>query len=104
MNADGKTVTELTLREPTGREIRTCGMPIKFTPGAGDEASMTFVTESMAQIIALTANVLPPQVDALPMVDWVRLAYEVAGFLGVTPTSSTDISNALGSGTATSAT
>jgi len=56
-------------------------------------------------MIAATGNLFPPQVDELSIADWTKLALVVAGFLGVTPpTSSTDITTPLGSGAAASPT
>jgi len=96
-NDDGEIVSELTVREPTGKDIRLCGYPLNVMDGSG-----SFVEAKMSKMIAALAGIYPMTVDSLPLADWTNLAVAIASFLEpAAPTSSTATTNAPGSGATT---
>ena len=61
----GEVVSELTLREPLGGDIRRCGIP--FTVKAGD---VVIDSEAIAKYISVLAVVPPSTVDKLSAPDF----------------------------------
>jgi hypothetical protein len=76
-------LTELTFREPTGRDIVMCGNPVRID-GTGeivvDEAKMT---KMMAQL----SGVLLPLLNDMHPVDWNSCSYRLRRFFLPDPTS-----------------
>ena len=96
VNDEGVQVSELTVREPTGKDIRQCGYPLNVMDGSG-----SFIEAKMSAMIGQLAGIFPPMVDELPFADWTALAVAVASFLEpMARASSTATSNAPGSGAA----
>jgi len=65
------TIAELTLRDPTGKDLRTLGMPVAL--GAID-------TQAMGAWIAQLSGQTEPMVDMLGLTDWMAAATAVSGF------------------------
>ena len=81
-------ITEITLREPTGRDMRSCG----------DQADPGFTH----RLIARTGNITPDSVDAMPARDVIALGRLINKHFLETPdqsTSSIDTTSALDGGT-----
>ena len=77
ITAHGATLSALTLRQPTGKDLRTCGLPYKLT-GAGDIA---IDAQPMHRMIAELAAVPPSSIDQLSAGDWNAVAMVVLGFI-----------------------
>jgi hypothetical protein len=78
IEAHGNTLSELKLREPTGRDLRTCGVPYRL----GADESMQIEASVMHRMIAQLAQVPPSAVDQLSASDWQEAATVVLGFFG----------------------
>lgn len=76
VQAHGQDVSALTLREPTGKDLRTAGLPYKL----GADGSIAIDAANMAKMIAQLAAVPPSTVDALAAPDWNAVAMVVLGF------------------------
>lgn len=95
-----ETLTELTLREPTGKDIRTCGLPY-----GGKSRAVEFNAEAVAQLIAVCAGIPTSSVDKLCAADFNDAMMAIVSFFGdaAEEISSRDTSTSAASG-ATSAT
>ena len=82
-------LTELVMREPTGRDLAECGFPTRVREGGAIEIDPVAVNKLGARL----CNVGRPTIESLRMADWNALMAAVLGFLGGSaPTSSTDTS------------
>lgn len=85
IEAHGETLTELVLREPTGKDIRISGMPFRFH---AEDGTIVTDTASVHRYIASLAAVPPSTVDRLAPGDWSAAMAVVLGFFGAAaPTS-----------------
>jgi hypothetical protein len=103
VEAYGEAQKVLTFREPTGKDIRLCGFPIKFLAGDGPESPTYSMPDSgvVHALIARLANIPPSAVDSMCLADLVACQTAVMGFFGETTsggTSSTDITILHGNG------
>lgn len=99
VEAHGAKITELTFREPTGGDIRKCGMPYKmeFTP-QGSQLMITD-TEAVSRYISELGGIPPSSVNAMNPADYQGAAAIISNFFAtVTPeTPLTDTTNSAGS-------
>ncbi len=96
VTAIDRELTEITLREPTGADLVKAGYPMRFTGSGASEIDANAMTALMARL----GNVPRGTMEAMAFGDWNRCMLAVLAFLGVptSPTSSTAISSAPGSG------
>ena len=80
IEAHGETLAELTLREPSGKDIRTFGMPYRI---GAEDGSVIIDAAAMHRYIAGLAAVPPSTVDKMPPADWSAAMAAVMGFFGV---------------------
>ena len=90
IEAHRETLTELTIRPPTGKDIRLDGYPLTFN-GSGGSSMDAAIT---AKLIARLAGIPPLSVDALTAGDFQSCMTAIMGFFAVTapPASSNDTS------------
>lgn len=94
VNVIGVPTSILAMRPPTGKDLRTHGMPVR-QDGGGSEID----GEKMSAMIAGLCNVPMSTIDELVASDWMTLSLAVMRFLAPSaPDSSTDISSAAGGG------
>jgi Phage tail assembly chaperone proteins, E, or 41 or 14 len=79
IEAHGKTLTELTLQEPRGRDIAACGLPRTFTR-KGDTSTMVTDAGAIHAYIVRLGNIPPPSADALCASDWMDVMGAILGF------------------------
>lgn len=84
IEAHGETLTELVLREPTGKDIRVNGMPFRFH---AEDGSIITDAAAVHRYIAALAAVPPSTVDRLAPSDWSAAMAAVLGFFGAAPAS-----------------
>lgn len=74
--AFGQPILIITLRPPTGRDLRKCGVPVTVSDaGVGD-----INAEAIARYIAELGGLPPAAVDAMTAVDWQACMVAVLGF------------------------
>jgi hypothetical protein len=74
---DGAKIEELSLREPTAKDIEVCGNPCRPNWETGE---VTFDEKKMSAIIAQLSNVPPPFISKLDPRDWTNAAWRVHSF------------------------
>lgn len=74
--AFGEPVRALTLRAPTGRDLRRCGLPYRIEASGAPAID----TEAAARLIAELSALPPAAVDALSAPDFQAAAMAVLGF------------------------
>lgn len=77
----GETISELTMREPTAREMRAIGDP--FTPVYGADGStraLNFDNEAVVQYLSKLCTVPPSTVDKLTAKDFLAARSELSRF------------------------
>lgn len=84
IEAHGERLTALSLRAPTGKDLRTAGLPYKLTA----DGAIAIEAANMHRMIAALAAVPPSTVDALSAADWNDAAMAVLGF--ITPAPATE--------------
>jgi len=90
IQAYGETVTELTFREPIGKDLRACGFPFKFESGEGDGPGYSHPNaQAIHALIARLANIPPGSVDTLCLADFAAAMEVVTGFFGQRPSQGT---------------
>jgi hypothetical protein len=77
VQAHGEVVTALTLREATGKDLRTAGLPYKL----GADGGIAIDAGNMGKMIAQLAAVPTSTVDLLAAPDWNAAAMVVLGFI-----------------------
>lgn len=87
ISAHAEEVTTLTLRAPTGKDLRSCGVPYKLT----SDAEMTIEAAGMHRMISALAGIPPSAVDQLAAGDWNACAMAVLDF--ITPAQATTTSS-----------
>ena len=75
--ANGEGTSELTLREPAGKDITQCGMPFRFSGGEFDRSN-TLDSKVVANYIVALGNVTAQVVDGLKGPDWLVISQAVA--------------------------
>lgn len=103
VEAHGNPCTELTFRPPVGKDIRDCGMPVRWLPLEGKPIADP-VPDSCAKYIARLAGIPPSSVDRMTADTFGQCMAVVIGFFmptvkAISPPSSTSTSNAGSSGT-----
>jgi hypothetical protein len=79
IEAHGETLHEIALREPTGRDLRLCGLPYRIAMETGEA---TIDAPAMAKMIAALGALPPSAVDRLSAEDWQAAMGAVLGFFG----------------------
>ncbi len=74
-----QTITSVTLRQPTGRDLVACGYPLKFTAEGGTEVDAA----SMHKLIGRIGNISNLAMDNLPAADWQACCLECMGFFAI---------------------
>lgn len=82
IQAHGEELTSLTLRRPTGRELRIVGVPLLFLAGGG----VLMEPAAMAGMIGELASVPPSSLDQLVGSDYSALAIAVMKAISAAPT------------------
>ncbi len=85
IEAHGETLSELTMREPVGKDIRINGMPFRFH---AEDGSIITDAAAVHRYIAALAAVPPSTVDRLAPSDWSAAMAAVLGFFGAAPATS----------------
>lgn len=70
------TLTALTLRAPTGRDLRICGVPMTMAA----DGSNSIDAEAVSRLIGALAGQPAFVVDRLPAADWMAAMRTVVGF------------------------
>lgn len=94
---NGAVTAELNFRRPTGRDLATCGYPVR----TGRDGVTDINPAAVGKLIAVLTNNLPVVVDAMDVLDWNAAMAVVLDFFGdgVNPMNSgTDTSSAPDSG------
>lgn len=78
IQAHGEELRELTLREPTGKDLRTLGLP--FTVSASGQVNPD--SGALARHIGVLAGIPPSSVDQLSATDFMTCTVAVLGFFG----------------------
>lgn len=74
--AGEETIAQITLRRPTGKDVRELGYPYKL----GADQAVTIQAGIVAAFISRLADIPPSYVDRLDPVDFNTLGFEVIGF------------------------
>ena len=74
---------ELVFREPTGRDINTCGNPVRIDSNGEIQVDEKKMTNMMAQL----SGVLPPLLQGMHPVDWNSCYYRLRPFFLPDPRS-----------------
>lgn len=74
IEALGETFTELTFREPVGKDITACGIPM-----SGDNQ---INTAAVAALISRLGNIPPKAVDELSASDYLKAMTAIVDFFG----------------------
>lgn len=77
VQAHGKALAELTLRRPTGKDLRICGHVYKLTA----DGEIAVQAPAMHRMIAELAGVPPSAIDLLDGADWEAASQTVLGFI-----------------------
>jgi Phage tail assembly chaperone proteins, E, or 41 or 14 len=80
VEAYGEKVHEITLREPTGKDIRKAGVPFRSWQ---DENGTTYNgadPQAVATLVALMGNIPPSAVDQLSAPDWLACMEGVTSY------------------------
>lgn len=82
-------LTELVMREPTGRDLTECGYPARAREGGAVELDPAIISKLGARLCGVGRGTI----ESLGMTDWNAVMAAVMGFLGGSaPTSSIGIS------------
>jgi len=74
---------ELVFREPTGRDINTCGNPVRIDSNGEIQVDEKKMTQMMGQL----SGVLPPLLSSMHPVDWNSCYYRLRPFFLPDPRS-----------------
>ena len=74
--AFGQPIPTVTLRRPTGRDLRKCGLPVTVSEAGTGEVN----ADAVARYIAELGGLPPAAVDAMSVVDWQSCMAAVLGF------------------------
>lgn len=88
IQAHGAELTELSLRRPTGKDVRELGFPYRMS---SDGDTVLLSADVVAKYVARLAAIPPSAVDQLDPSDLNGLGWQVAGFFlsaAQTPTAS----------------
>lgn len=89
IQAHGETLTELTLRKPTVKELRLCGQPYRIV-GGGAQCDY----DACAKLISAVAGIPPSSVDQLDAADFDEAALILVGFTKRAPVAESDTGSA----------
>lgn len=79
IQAHGETLHELTLREPRGKDIASCGVP-RSVVVRGKSTRIEVDTAVVYEYIVTLASIPPSSVDTISALDWDQLTNAVLGF------------------------
>lgn len=77
--SDGKPVSEIEFREPTGGDIERNGLPVNVDFSA-EQPKVTFDEKKMTMMLAVLAAVPPSSIRSMHPKDWTSCAWLIAGF------------------------
>ncbi len=81
ITAHGETLSELTFREPTVKDLTELGYPFKIVQGSNG-AGVELVPKVILAYTARLAAVNPASLDSLSMGDFSRIQAVILGFFG----------------------
>lgn len=91
ITAYGKEVTELDLRVPTGDDMITCGVPLKWETSASGSQFRHINADSVANYISALGNIPPSSVKTMAPRDIMKAAEFISSFFGdETPKTSSE--------------
>ena len=82
INAHGKEIGELTLREPQTKDFREIGSPYLLLPGDTEQFAIEIRPSVVARYIVRLAGIPLSSVDQLCMKDFGDCLKEIMGFFG----------------------
>ena len=90
VKAHGEQLTKLSLRPPTGKDLRICGNPFRMRAEEGNAtASPVFDSAASAKMLSELAGVPLSTIDQLPARDFFKAQMTLLDFFGEeTPTTS----------------
>ena len=80
IQANGKEVLELSLREPTGGDIERAGNPVVLDIFSGENPKITFDEKKMTAMMSSLAAVPPSSIRQLHCKDWNSIAWQLVHF------------------------
>lgn len=81
-----ESLTELTINEPTAKQIREIGIPFRISASAGSQ-DFDFNADRMCRYISKLAAIPPSVVDQICASDFMRIAAVICGFFEKSPDS-----------------
>ena len=81
IKAHGEDVAELAFREPTGKDLRTCGMPYSMLDRDG-AVGLVIDAGAVAKLISALAGIPTSSVDQLSARDFQEATNVIVGFFG----------------------
>lgn len=85
IKAHGEEVTELELKEPTGRDVQDIGFPYLILM-TGDDQALQVQVKTVGKYVSKLAGIPPSSVDQLSAGDLSTLTGAVMSFFGVEAT------------------
>lgn len=82
IKAHGEEVTELDLKEPTGRDVQDIGFPYLIMMN-GDDQALQIQVKTVGKYVSKLAGIPPSSVDMLSAGDLSTLTGAVMSFFGV---------------------
>lgn len=82
IKAHGEEVTELDLKEPTGRDVQDIGFPYLIMMN-GDDQALQIQVKTVGKYVSKLAGIPPSSVDQLSAGDLSTLTGAVMSFFGV---------------------
>ncbi|MGL5344875.1 MAG: phage tail assembly protein [Plesiomonas sp.] len=79
IKAHGDTLSAVTLREPTGADVKKCGMPYQIN---AESEAIIIDAASVGKYISVLGGIPPSSVDELSAADFSSLSMVVVGFFG----------------------
>lgn len=79
-----ETVSEVTLRQPRGKDLIEVGNPLKMGTSSGGDVVADINMPVMARMIARLANLTSTAVEDMSGGDLLRISLQVVGFLALT--------------------
>ena len=84
IKAYGESVSEITLREPTGKDLRACGVPVTTKQEVDGSTSIRLEAEFGALLISRLANIPASSVDHMTAADFMAALGAAVSFFAVT--------------------
>ncbi len=78
--AHGETLTQLVLRRPTVKEMRTCGQPYRLSDASGGGFALQADYDACAKLISAICAIPPSSVDDMDAADFDNASMMLVGF------------------------